>query len=117
MLGFVEFADAAYARFEEMAHLIVLDIALRTLGGPLARSVERGEGDDDPDLRGGKVYVDSPRHANYVDAETYQSVLADVRDRYGFGEPVAAHGHVSQPAPSHTSPVLVDDSHDSVAVG
>jgi cation diffusion facilitator CzcD-associated flavoprotein CzcO/amino acid transporter len=117
VLGFVEFADAAYARFEEMAHLIVLDIVLRSVGGPLADRWAQAKATDDPDLRGGKVYVDSPRHANYVDAETYQAVLADVRDRYGFGEPVAAHGHVSQPAPSHTSPVLVDDSHDSVAVG
>jgi hypothetical protein len=95
----------------------VLDIVLRSVGGPLAERWAQAKATDDPDLRGGKVYVDSPRHANYVDAETYQAVLADVRDRYGFGEPVAAHGHVSQPAPSHTSPALVDDSHDSVAVG
>jgi cation diffusion facilitator CzcD-associated flavoprotein CzcO len=108
VLGFVEFADAAYARFEEMAHLIVLDITLRTLGGPQLDRWSAAKASDNPDLRGGKVYVDSPRHANYVDAETYQSVLADVRDRYGFGEPVAARGHVSQPAPSHTTPAVAD---------
>ncbi len=90
VLGFVEFADAAYARFEEMAHLVILDITLRELGGPLAARWSAAKASDHPDLRGGKVYVDSPRHASYVDAETYQAVLADVRDRYGLGEPVAS---------------------------
>lgn len=87
VLGFVEFADAAYERFEEMAQLIVLDIVLRQLDGPLWQRWQAAKASDDPDLRGGKVYIDSPRHANYVDADTYRAVLAEVRDRYGIGEP------------------------------
>jgi amino acid transporter len=85
VLGFVEFADAAYQRFEEMAQLIVLDATARELGGTVWASWRERKATDRPDLRGGKAYVNSRRHANYVDAMTYQVVLADLRDRYGLG--------------------------------
>ncbi len=86
VLGFIEFADAAYERFEEMAHMIVLDITAREVGGDAWAAWSARKASDRPDLRGGKRYLDSPRHANYVDAETYQVVLADIRDRFGIGE-------------------------------
>jgi hypothetical protein len=86
VLGFIEFADAAYQRFEEMAQLIVLDATARELGGDVWSSWRARKATDDPDLRGGKTYLASRRHANYVDAMTYQVVLADLRDRYGLGE-------------------------------
>jgi hypothetical protein len=31
-------------------------------------------------LRGGTAYLDSPRHANYVESHTYQQRLAELRD-------------------------------------
>jgi hypothetical protein len=37
-----------------------------------------------PDLRGGHHYVDSPRHANYVEAATYDEVLEQVRADVGL---------------------------------
>jgi hypothetical protein len=85
VLGFVEFADAAYARFEEMAQLVVLDAIARELGGEVWERWRRAKATHRPDLRGGRTYVDSPRHANYVDASTYQVVMADIRDAYGLG--------------------------------
>jgi hypothetical protein len=85
VLGFIEFADAAYERFEEMAHMIVLDITAREAGGEVWDSWRARKASDRPDLRGGRVYLDTPRNANYVDADTYQVVLADLRDRYGIG--------------------------------
>jgi hypothetical protein len=85
VLGFIEFADAAYKRFEEMAQMVVLDITARELGGELLASWQALKTSDHPDLRGGKAYVDSARHAGYVDSHTYQSVLADLRDRFGWG--------------------------------
>jgi hypothetical protein len=42
---------------------------------------------DEPDLRGGHHYVDSARHVAYVDSATYQRVLAEIRDRFGFADP------------------------------
>jgi hypothetical protein len=85
VLGFVEFADAAYERFEEMAQMVVLDVTAREVGGDLWASWSARKSSHQPELRGGMAYLDSPRHANYVDADTYQVVLADLRDRYGVG--------------------------------
>jgi cation diffusion facilitator CzcD-associated flavoprotein CzcO len=102
VLGFIEFADAAYRRFEEMAQLIVLDATARELGGGVWASWRERKAADRPDLRGGKTYVDSRRHANYVDAMTYQVVLADLRDRYGLGD-VPPTGPRSLPADTETS--------------
>jgi amino acid transporter len=84
VLGFVEFADAAYRRFEEMAQLIVLDITARELGGDVLDRWIATKATHRPDLTGGKSYLDSPRHAAYVDSATYQSVLAETREKFGL---------------------------------
>ncbi|MCD0452892.1 amino acid permease [Actinocorallia sp. API 0066] len=86
VLGFIEFADAAYKRFDEMAQLIVMDIRARETGEHRAELRER-KAEDFPDLRGGIAYIDSPRHANYVEAHTYQRYLAELRDRFGWPDP------------------------------
>ena len=82
-LGFAEFASAGYRRFDEMAQLVVADIHARTTGQGDA-AMRRRRREDATDLRGGKTYVDSPRHANYVDADTYMEVLAGIRDELGW---------------------------------
>ncbi len=86
VLGFVELADAAYQRFDDMAQLIVMDAHAHRTGEHLAdlRLLRR---EDHPDLRGGHRYIDSPRHATYVDSATYQHQLAELRDRFGFADP------------------------------
>ena len=86
VLGFVEFADAAYQRFDEMAQLVVLDAFAHHTGVGL-EELRQMRATDTPDLRGGHTYVDSARHATYVDVGTYRQVLADVRDRFGFAGP------------------------------
>lgn len=83
VLGFIEFADAAYKRFDEMAQLVVMDIRARETGEHRDELRER-KATDHPDLRGGVAYVDSPRHANYVESHAYQRYLAEVRDRFGW---------------------------------
>jgi amino acid transporter len=83
VLGFIEFADAAYKRFDEMAQLIVLDIRARETGRRKAELNELKK-TDEPDLRGGIQYLDSPRHANYVNSHTYQGYLAEIRDRFDW---------------------------------
>ncbi len=74
--------------------------------------MRRLKAEDVPDLRGGIAYVDSPRHASYVDSATYQAYLATLRDRFGhpdLGEHTydrlrpgrtvqAASEHVTSPA-------------------
>jgi amino acid transporter len=83
VLGFVEFADAAYQRFDEMAQLIMIDVNARETGVRKDELTELKR-TDRPDLRGGVAYVDSPRHANYVERTTYMAYLADFRDRFGW---------------------------------
>lgn len=80
-VGFGEFADAAYKRFEDMAHLVVMDIRLRALDDTRWADWKRT---DDPDLQGGRRYVDSPRHRGYIDVDTYREYLAVLRDQFGW---------------------------------
>jgi len=81
VLGFIEFADAAYKRFDEMAQLVMIDIRARETGRHRDALMELKKADR-PDLRGGIAYIDSPRHANYVESHAYQQYLAEIRDRF-----------------------------------
>jgi amino acid transporter len=83
VLGFIEFADAAYRRFDEMAQLIVMDIRSRETGRH-RDEIAALKRDDHPDLRGGVQYVDSPRHSAYVEIHAYTGYLAGLRDRFGW---------------------------------
>jgi cation diffusion facilitator CzcD-associated flavoprotein CzcO len=85
-LGFIEFADAAYKRFDEMAQMILLDIYARTTGEKLERWQDLKQ-TEQPDLSGGITYIDSPRHTNYVETHTYQHKLAELRDEFGWPDP------------------------------
>lgn len=81
VLGFIEFADAAYHRFDEMAQLIAFDIAAT---GETKQGFTALKRSHDPDLRGGMTYIDSPRHVNYVETHTFQHVLGEIRDMFGI---------------------------------
>ncbi|MFM2278010.1 MAG: hypothetical protein RLZZ444_241 [Pseudomonadota bacterium] len=83
VLGFTEFADAAYRRFDEMAQLILADIHATETGIGRGWIDERRQSHF-PDLRGGKVYIDSPRHANYVHTETFRRLMAEFRRSLGW---------------------------------
>jgi hypothetical protein len=61
VLGFIEFADAAYHRFDEMTQLVAIDLS--ATGAAKQRFAEL-KASHYPDLRGGTEYLDSPRHAN-----------------------------------------------------
>ena len=86
VLGFVEFADAAYQRFDEMAQAIVADMHARETGEHWSalRELRRTA---HPDLRAGIPYLNSPRHANYVETHAYQQALAEFRDKLGWPAP------------------------------
>lgn len=98
VLGFLEFASAAYRTFDEMATLVVADAGARP-GSELHRTMQQLKRDHRPDVRGTRHYVSSARHANYVDVDAYRKALRQVRDRVGLdlgpvptGEvPTAAH--------------------------
>ncbi len=83
VLGFVEFASAAYSNFDAMAELIVAD-ATAAPDSPVARKLAELKSHDRPDLKGGHRYIDSMRHANYVEVDTYLKVLARVKKQLGL---------------------------------
>jgi cation diffusion facilitator CzcD-associated flavoprotein CzcO len=86
VLGMIEFASAAYQRFDEMAQLVVGDIKARQDADQKARLREL-KATDRPDLRGEMEYLDTPRHANYVEVHTYMEVLEDLRRQFGWPAP------------------------------
>ena len=79
VLGFIEFASAAYANFDKMAELIIAD-ATAPVGSDLARTMATRKRSHRPDLQGGHGYIDSQRHANYVDVDVYLKALSELRD-------------------------------------
>jgi amino acid transporter len=86
VLGFVEFASAAYQRFDEMAQMLVMDANIRETGEGLGEWT-RMKAEDRPNLRGTMNYVNSPRHANYVEVATYRRVLGEIRAQFGWFDP------------------------------
>jgi cation diffusion facilitator CzcD-associated flavoprotein CzcO/amino acid transporter len=86
VVGFVEFASAGYQRFDEMAQMAAMDAHLRQSGEDL-ETWTRMKAQDRPNLRGAMTYVDSPRHANYVDVAVYRRVLAEIRERFAWPDP------------------------------
>jgi cation diffusion facilitator CzcD-associated flavoprotein CzcO/amino acid transporter len=86
VVGFVEFASAGYQRFDEMAQMTAMDAYIEQSGQGLA-DWRRMKAEDRPNLRGSTRYIDSPRHANYVDVAVYRRLLSDIRARFGWPDP------------------------------
>ena len=84
VLGFIEFASSAYPTFDRMTELIVAD-ATAAPGSRAAATFTHLKANHHPDLKGGHHYVDSERHANYVERDTYLKILKKVRGRLGVG--------------------------------
>ena len=89
VLGFVEFADAGYQRFDEMAQMVAMDAHIAQTGEGQSEWQACKSGDA-PNLRGAMHYVDSPRHTNYVDVTTYRRILAELRAKFGWFDPTHA---------------------------
>jgi hypothetical protein len=88
-----------------MAQLVVMDIRARETGEHRDELRHR-KSSDYPDLRGGIDYIDSPRHANYVESHTYQSYLADLRDRFEW--PDLDHRYYDEVRPGAAAPTAPD---------
>lgn len=78
VLGFIEFASAAYSNFTEMAELIVADV----INAPAKLAEQKIS--HTPDLTGGHKYLATKRNANYVDVDTYLKVLRGVKKQVGL---------------------------------
>jgi hypothetical protein len=100
VVGYVEFASAGYQRFDEMAQMTAMDAVLDGIGGAYQAAWAQMKAQDRPDLRGASTYIDSPRHANYVEVTVYRRVLAEIRERFGWPDPSdALYGSMDRPYP------------------
>lgn len=86
MVGFVEFASAGYQRFDEMAQMAAMDAYIEQSGAG-REEWTRMKADHHPNLRGDINYIDSPRHANYVNVAVYRRTLAEIREKFGWPDP------------------------------
>ena len=86
VVGFVEFASAGYQRFDEMAQMVAMDAYIRQSGRGLEQWAALKSGDR-PNLRGTVNYIDSPRHANYVEVGVYRRTLAELREKFAWPDP------------------------------
>ena len=82
-LGFIEFAAAAYPTFDRMAELIVADVTAPS-GSPTSKALNHLKATHFPDLKGRHRYIDSDRHSNYVELDTYLKILDKVEARIGL---------------------------------
>ena len=87
VVGAVELAGPAYQRFDDMAGLVTMDAHLEECGGADLDRWLAMKAADDPDLRGGVGYLDSPRHVNYVEVETFRRAISDRKAMFGWPDP------------------------------
>ncbi len=105
VLGFVEFASAAYENFDRMAELIVAD-AVAAPDSSLHKKLSAMKVEHRPDLKNGHRYIDSARHANYVEVEGYLKLLDDTRKELGLDKEPC----IALKAPSATAAAILDQA-------
>lgn len=82
VIGFIEFADAAYQRFDEMAQLVAMEASMITNQDQAYQLWLDLKQNDQPNLRGDSYYLDIPRNQNYVNANIYQSKLNQICQQF-----------------------------------
>jgi cation diffusion facilitator CzcD-associated flavoprotein CzcO len=78
-LGYMETNGGAYKLFDEMADFVVRGIAARASGGTQAQLLDRLVRRDRPDLSGGIHFIQSDRHATYVEINAYRKHMRKLR--------------------------------------
>jgi amino acid transporter len=99
LLGLSDFGGPTFPRFDDMARAVMIDLTVRELGGVDLRAW-RSTVQTSPDLRGGKLFVDTPRLALAVDDHTYSTQLRDLCDRFGYTPGGAWVGPSPEAAPA-----------------
>mgnify|MGYP000529782577 FL=1 len=79
VIGLFETDGAAYGLFGAQAELIAAYLEVRSEG--TADVFDRLRIEDRPDLRGGRKYLSSARHAYYVKGDVYERALRRARPR------------------------------------
>jgi hypothetical protein len=82
-MGLFETDGAAYELFGLQAALVAAYLAARRDNPGLARQFDAARATTRPDLRGGRAYLDSPRHAYYVQGNAYAKALQSELRNFG----------------------------------
>lgn len=85
-IGYLETNSSAYKLFDQEAHLIACHLADQLQRPDQAREFQTLIQQDDPDLSGGIRFVDSPRHAVYLEVHALQNHLRQLRRRLGWSD-------------------------------
>jgi Flavin-binding monooxygenase-like len=103
-IGYLETNSSAYKLFDTQAWTIARYLSAQRSDPKSAARFAELMRTDQPDLSGGIRFVDSPRHAVYVDSVTYKAYLQRLRARLGWGDPTpAAYGAIAaRPLPQPT---------------
>lgn len=83
-LGYMETDGGAYKLFDEMADLISAYLKAKRHNHASAEKFARLIQTDRPDLSGGVQYIQSDRHAAYVNKNAYLKYIRKIRDRMGW---------------------------------
>lgn len=82
-MGLFETDGAAYSLFGQQAELMASYLAARQDAPDAAARFDAARAVERPDLRGGRPYVDSLRHAYYVRGDVYAKALRAALDVFG----------------------------------
>jgi flavin-binding monooxygenase-like protein len=86
VMGFFEVASGAYQLYDRIANLVAHNI-IDTMNNPgRSEKFDDMKDTDKTDLRGGHDYVNSDRHANYIDYDTYMERLSWICAEMGWPE-------------------------------
>jgi len=82
--GFVETNSGAYHLFDDMAYLIGKTIEAQFLRLPVAHEIEKTIREPGPDLGGKIKFVQSVRHTNYANSETFMKEMKKFRKKFDW---------------------------------
>ncbi|GKS99365.1 NAD(P)-binding domain-containing protein [Acidovorax sp. SUPP3434] len=85
-IGYLETNSSAYKLFDTQAHMIACYLKAQRTAPESAQRFDDAIRKDEPDLSGGIRFVQSPRHAVYIDAHAFKAYLRKLRRRMGWGE-------------------------------
>ncbi|HSG48573.1 MAG TPA: NAD(P)-binding domain-containing protein [Longimicrobiales bacterium] len=84
LMGIFETDGAAYDLFGEQADLVARTLEAVAAGGTAAERLARLRLEGQPDLRGGRRYLDTPRHTWYVKDAMYRKAIRRLRHTMGW---------------------------------
>jgi len=85
-VGLLHFPGHTYAVWDRLAQIMVADVVAQTQGTDVDRA-RRIRHEYNPDLRGGKYLVDTPRNRRQVDTPTLEQMFVELRDDFGIPMP------------------------------